>query len=439
MRIGRILLALLAIVVIGTAGFVAWAWEPPVALVDTPDPSSIDHERVQRGAYLAAMGNCAVCHTTEAGKPYAGGRKLPTPFGTVYATNITPDPDTGIGRWSKGAFARAMREGVGRAGEHLYPAFPYDHFTRLSDDDVDALYAFLMTRDPVRAQPPANDVMFPLNIRMTVAGWKLLFFRKGAQPADSNHDQAWNRGRYQADGIAHCGACHTPRNALGAEKKNRYLAGGSAEGWHAPALNAESPAPVPWTAKTLLAYLRAGFEPLHGAAAGPMAPVTHGLARVPEQDVQAIARYIASFSEQVSAERRLNADKLIARLNRRERQTVGSASRDGTDQTGAALFAGACASCHAETRQRRGGGGINLALSTAANAPDARNAIRVVLDGIHPEQGRSGPMMPGFAGAFTDQQVAALLGYMRARFSTQPAWNDLPDRVRRVRAGKDQS
>jgi mono/diheme cytochrome c family protein len=184
MRIGRIFLALLAIVVIGAAAFVAWAWESPVALLDGPDPSSIDHARVQRGAELAAMGNCPVCHTTEAGKPYAGGRGLPTPFGTIYATNITPDLDTGIGRWSKDAFARAMREGVGRAGEHLYPAFPYDHFTRLTDDDVDALYAFLMTREPVRAQAPANDVVFPLNIRMMVAGWKLLFFREGAPPAD---------------------------------------------------------------------------------------------------------------------------------------------------------------------------------------------------------------------------------------------------------------
>jgi mono/diheme cytochrome c family protein len=437
MWIRRIILALLFIVVIGAAAFLAWAWEPAIALGDKPDPASFDRETVQRGAELAALGNCNTCHTAEGGKAFAGGRPLPTPFGTIYATNITPDPDTGIGRWSEAAFARALREGVDRAGRHLYPAFPYDHFTRLTDDDVKALFAFMMTRDPVRADAPANDLPFPLNLRLAVAGWKLLFFHKGRLAADSAHDQAWNRGAYLADGLAHCGACHTPRNALGAERKGRFLAGGSAEGWHAPALNADSPAPVPWTADSLFAYLRTGFDALHGAAAGPMAPVTHNLALSNETDVKAIATYVASVAGPPTAEHVQKADALTRRLKKPARETVGAAKSEG--QSDAALFAGACATCHSETQLRGAAGAINLALSTALNAPDPRNAIHLVLNGIQPRDGRSGPLMPGFNGALTDDQIAQVLAYARQRFSTQPAWSDLTNRVRRMRDGKDQS
>jgi mono/diheme cytochrome c family protein len=241
------------------AGLLVLARQPEMAEVATPAPSSFDRGVVTRGAQLALIGNCNTCHTAPEGKTFAGGRALPTPFGTIHATNITPDPDTGIGRWSEEAFRRSLREGVRRDGAHLYPAFPYDHFTKVTDEDIAALYAYLMTREPVRAAAPANDLVFPLNVRATVAGWKLLFLQPGAYRPDPSRDAAWNRGKYLTDGLAHCGACHTPRNVLGAEKQDRYLAGGDAEGWHAPALNAQSPAPVPWDADSLFAYLRDGF------------------------------------------------------------------------------------------------------------------------------------------------------------------------------------
>src|SRR5215831_3317741 len=202
----RTLLALLTIIVLGAAGFVAWAWEPSLPPTEPPDPSSFNLEIKQRGAELAAIGNCSTCHTSESGRPFAGGRALPTPFGTIYSTNITPDPETGIGRWSEAAFSRAMREGVDRAGRHLYPAFPYDHFTKLTDEDVKALYAFLMTREPVRAEVPANDLTFPLNFRLAAAGWKLLFFHEGRYKPDPRRDEAWNRGAYLTEAAAHCGA-----------------------------------------------------------------------------------------------------------------------------------------------------------------------------------------------------------------------------------------
>jgi len=437
MLIRRILLALLVVVVIAAAAFFAWAWEPAIALSDPPDPSSFDHETVQRGAEVAALGNCRVCHTTQGGRTFAGGRPLPTPFGTIYATNITPDPDTGIGRWPESAFTRAMREGVDREGRHLYPAFPYDHFTHLTDDDVKALYAFMMTREPVKAETPANDLAFPFNIRLAVAGWKLLFFHKGGLATDTAHDETWNRGAYLVQGLAHCGACHTPRNRLGATEKRHFLAGGSAEGWHAPALNADNPAPVPWNADSLMTYLRTGSAPLHGASAVPKAPATENLAQVNESDVRAIANYVASVAGPPSPERQQKADALIEQLTKAPRETVGLAKSDG--ETGAPIFAGACATCHSETRLRGAGGARNLALSTALNAPDPRNAIHFVLDGIHPREGKSGPFMPGFAAALTDDQVAQLLDYARSRFTSRPAWNDLRTRVPRVREGKDQS
>ncbi len=184
-------------------------------------------------------------------KNFAGGLPVPTPFGTVFSSNITPDPETGIGRWPEAAFRRAMRSGVDREGRHLYPTFPYDHFTNVSDDDDRALYAFLMTREPVRAPARSNQLSFPFDHRVVIAGWKLLFLRAGAYKPDTTKSAEWNRGAYLVEGLAHCGACHTPRNALGAEQTTASFAGGDVDNWKAYAINAQSPAPVPWDADAL--------------------------------------------------------------------------------------------------------------------------------------------------------------------------------------------
>jgi len=184
---------------IGTFFFAAQA--PSMDPIVPPPANSFASDLVQRGATLAAIGNCDVCHIAPGGREFAGGRALPTPFGTVYATNITPDSQSGIGTWSKAAFKRAMRSGVRRDGAYLYPAFPYDHFTLISDEDNAALYAFLMTRAPVRVTPPANELPFPLNMRPVVFGWNLLFLRTGPFRADTAHDETWNRGAYLVEGI----------------------------------------------------------------------------------------------------------------------------------------------------------------------------------------------------------------------------------------------
>ena len=281
-------LSLVLVLLLAAAGF-ALAWHPAIAPAPVPPRSSFAPPVVTRGAELAAIGDCAVCHTAPGGRAFAGGRSIPTPFGLVYSTNITPDAQTGIGAWTPDAFRRAMRDGIGRAGKHLYPVLPYPHFTRATDDDLAALYAFIMTRAPARGSSPANKLPFPLNQRVLLAGWNLLFLRPGAWQPDPAHDAAWNRGAYLVEAVGHCGACHSPHNALGAEKSDQRLAGGHAEGWYSPPLQSGSPAPVHWDEAALADYLRTGYEARHGAAAGPMTAVTEQLARVPDEDVRAIA------------------------------------------------------------------------------------------------------------------------------------------------------
>ena len=385
-----------------------------------PDGGAVfDRTLVAQGARLAAIGNCASCHTSRDGKPFAGGLPLATPFGTIYSTNITPDPDTGIGRWSGADFLRAMHEGVDRAGQNLYPAFPYDHFTRVSDEDVAALYAFIMTREPVRAAVPANQLRFPAGLRSAIALWKTLYFRPGGYRPDATKSAEWNRGAYLVQGLAHCGACHTPRNALGAENLQQELAGGIAEDWHASSLTATSPAPVRWTADQLYEYLRRGSEPQHGIAAGPMAPVTHNLAGADESDVRAIATYVAS---------------LVAARDQAPRRV---SERVGTLE-GEQIFAGACAVCHEASSGTLSNAPIALGLTTSLNAPDPGNVIHIIMEGVAPEPGEKGTLMPGFAAELTDSQVAALVDYLRASFTGEPAWRDVPGRIATIRRSQQE-
>ena len=404
----RILIGFGVFVLVVCAGFGAIAWHPAIA---PADPTPPDPALARRGAVLAAIGDCAVCHSAEHGTPYAGGRPLPTPFGTIYSTNITPDAQTGIGRWSLAAFTRAMREGVDRAGNNLYPALPYEHFTLLSDDDIGALYAYLMARPAVAAQATPNKLPFPLNLRPLLAGWNLLFLDDRRYAPDAAHDAEWNRGAYLTEGVAHCGACHTPRNAAGAEERGQRFAGGKAEGWIAPAL-----AGAPWTVAALDTYLRTGAAPQHGAAAGPMAPVWWNLARVPDADVHAIATYVASFAGPAPAPPREDAAA-------------------AANLPGAAAFAGACSSCHGPAAPMMQAGAASLAYSASVQSGDPANVVRVILWGIRPEQYRAGPQMPGYSSILTDAQVADVAAYLRARYAPgRPAWTDLPQQVHHVRS-----
>jgi mono/diheme cytochrome c family protein len=430
----RIIGGIVAVAVIaGAIAVFAVVWRPAMAAIDPPTAPSFDGALVKKGRDLAAIGNCNDCHTVRGGRDFAGGLPVQTPFGTIYSLNITPDPDTGIGRWSEAAFRRAMQSGVNRDGQHLYPTFPYDHFTHVSDDDDRALYAYLMTRQPVRAPARANDLTFPFNQRVAVAGWKLLFLRHGTYQPDGTKSAEWNRGFYLVEGLAHCGACHTPRNVLGAEKTQVSFAGGDVDSWHAYAINSQSPAPVPWDAEALFGYLRHGWHPDHGVARGPMAEVVSNLSGVPESDVRAIATYMAGVFGAPTPEQKRRGDEVLAQVGSRPAQPA-----NGGITSGAQLYAAACAPCHATDRAPPFGG-INLALSSAVTGPDARNAANIVLSGIRPTAGERSPIMPGFADSMTDDQVAALLDYLRARFGNAPPWTNTSDIVRDIRRSQTAS
>ncbi len=405
------------------------------AVPASPERLAFDAALVAKGAALAALGNCRSCHTQPGSAPFAGGRPLSTPFGTIHSTNITPDPDTGIGRWTGEDFLRAMHEGVDRAGRHLYPAFPYDHFTRVTALDVAAIYAFIMTREPVRAEVPPNRLRFPAGFRPAIAVWKALYFEPGVYRPDRSKSAVWNRGAYLIDGLAHCGACHTPRNALGAENKKQDLGGGEAERWHASSLTETSPAPVPWSAEALYDYLRRGHEQRHGIAAGPMAPVVHNLADAAEEDVRAIAVYVASRMLRVESSPAGAADAVVAAAKQREAGAVSGVTSGNAASAidGANVFTGACASCHGAAPAASSPEPVALGLTTSLNAPDPRNAIHITLEGLWPEPGAKGALMPGFAGELTDRQVIALVDYLRARFTDRPAWADVPERVKEIR------
>ena len=435
--IWRILLGLLIVLILAFVGFYAWTWRGVMpALAAAPSANSFPPDEVQRGAQLASAGNCTACHTTPGGKPYAGGLPIATPFGTIYATNITPDTETGIGTWSEDAFRRAMREGVGREGTHFYPAFPYDHFTLTNDNDIAAIYAFLMTREPVRQQNTPPQIAFPLNWRFFAAAWQALFLRQGPYQPDTARNAEWNRGAYLVEGLAHCGACHTPRNALGAEEKGKRFAGGVAEDWVATALNESSPAPVPWTQEQLYAYLRTGFADQHGYAAGPMQPVIESLQRIPEADVRAIATYLASFEGPRDEAAREKADEGCAVVRTTTgAQGPGTRRREYDERAGQPVqfrrrhhLRGRLRDLSSESGRLPVSRPIPLALELDRERCLADQFRARRLDGIHPPAGAPGPIMPGFAGALTDQQIVALANFVRQQFSQNPAWQNLTKR-----------
>ena len=436
MRFLRYIIGLVLIGIVAAGGFLAWAASvSEIKPIAQPERSSFPSDLVDAGQMLAAFGDCAVCHTTEGGRDYAGGRALPTPFGVIYSTNISPDPETGIGRWSEAAFTRALREGINRSGSYLYPAFPYDHFTKLTDEDIKSLYAFLMTREPVAAPAPGNHLPFPFNFRPLMAGWNLLFLDKGAYEPDSSRDEKWNRGAYLVEGVAHCGACHTPRNRFGAEDKVARFGGGDVEGWHATALNLVSPAPIPWSEDAMVNYLLDGWDGDHGIAAGPMTPVVNELAVSSEDDAYAIATYILSFQD--GGKDGTRADKAREFAAARDfggsgTPAAGPATDIGADPAlarGQATFARVCANCH-----RAGGQPVSLALTSTVNGPDPRNLLHIVIDGIKPPEGAFDRSMPAFGGSLSDGDLADLAAFVRSHFSEEPAWSDLPATVAGVRS-----
>lgn len=416
----RIFVALVALAIVGTAAFAVFAWRPAFAPIVPPVASSFDPAQVANGAILAAAGSCATCHTAKGGKPFAGGYPIVTSFGTIYSSNITPDAETGMGTWSLAAFSRALHSGVADDGSHLYPVFPYDHFTNLTDLDLSSLYAFVMSQPAVAAVSPANELPFPLNVRALQAGWKLLFFKSGPLVVQTNHDAEWNRGAYLAEGITHCSSCHSPRNSLGAEDRTIAYSGGILDGRAVPALTKANYSPVPWSQDELFTYLRTGNSAYHGDAGGPMGTlIRDGLSELPDADIHALAAYFADIGETAS-----RADEIQVAIKRAESaEKLDLASHD----VSARLYVTACASCHyngdAKSKEDR----PNLATIEDLNGPDPESLIKIVLFGHRAD-------MPAFGAGLKDGDISSILAYLRATRTTSPPWVNLEAAVAQVRA-----
>lgn len=436
MRLMRFVAYLLIVGVLVAGGAFAWASRhaelPPVA---APDPSGFDSALIERGGELVAIGHCRHCHTRPGGAPFAGGLEIETPFGVLYSTNITPHPDAGIGRWSEEALRRAMHEGLDREGRHLYPAFPYDRLTRVRDEDVAAIYAYIMaTVTPSDEVAPPHELPFPFNIRQTLEGWKLLHLDRTPWAPDPDKDDEWNYGAYLVEGLAHCGTCHSPRNALGGERTGAaaYSGGFSGE-WYAPPLNTDVQAPAPWTLFSLVDYMLDGWQEHHGIAAGPMMHVVNGLHDYSEDNAFAIAAYVIDLMGGELPEAEHDA-QLQAALDYANRLEWGAADAPPLPENpllrrGAEVFEAQCARCHEASRAT-----VPLGLSSALNMPTASNTLLVVIEGIPSPTGARGRSMDARDREIADDgDMVALLAFLRDRFTERPPWEDLEDLVRRIR------
>lgn len=404
-------------------------WRAALAPITQPEVSIYSQPALDKGRVLAQVGGCIHCHTGEGGAPLAGGRLIETPFGLLWSTNLTPDVATGIGGWSLEAFRRALREGVSRDGHRLYPAFPFTSFAKLSDEDVTSLYAYLMSQPGVAQASRKAELRFPYSLRPLNALWSALYHDPKPFAPDPDQTAQWNRGAYLVEGIGHCSACHSPRDALGGEIASARFSGGFVNGWEAPGLIGS---PVPWTQADLFTYLRQGYSPRHGAAGGSMAPIVAGMKGLPDADLQAMAHYLTSLDPARASE----AQAAQAAALREVRAAQVAPSARAQSPAGARLYEGACAVCHEQgVGPPTFGVRPSLALSAALASKRPDNMLRVILEGAHSPLARDLGAMPAFAEAFDDSQIAALAKYLRARFAPEaPPWGDLMGDAARLRA-----
>jgi mono/diheme cytochrome c family protein len=363
---------------------------------------------VDQGRYLAIAGNCVSCHTRRGGQLFAGGLPFDTPFGTLYSTNITPDPGTGIGKWSENDFVGALRSGVRPNGEHLYPAFPYTAFTKLSDADAHALFVYLKTLKPVQSAAPENKLHFPYSQRWLLGMWKTLFFTEGRFVSDHNKPAQWNRGAYLVQALTHCDACHAARNFLGAEGSDPVMSGGEYTAavpggeqrtWSTPNLTSAPVGLQSWSAQDITQYLKVGRNEF-AETFGPMNEVIMNSTRnLSEADVQAMAAYLKS-------------------LPASNPESVAKASPD-VMQSGETLYNVHCGTCHLPTGlgNQDENSGAKLAGSPVVQASNPASLINLIIYGPplpNPPLPKRWKPMEGFGDKLADDEVAALATFMRA-------------------------
>ncbi len=395
-----------------------------------------DPEFIERGRYLVAAGDCAACHTVEGGRPFAGGRGLPTPFGTIHAPNITPDQQTGIGGWSNREFVRALHKGLGSEGQFLYPAFPYTSYTKLSLEDALAIKAYLFSLDPVVQRAPPNTLEFPFDQRPLMAFWNLLFLDDQRFQPEPGREAAWNRGAYLVEALGHCGDCHTPRNLLQARSGNKF-AGATIENWQAYNITPADNAGIGgWSDAEIEHYLATGIAPGHARASGPMAEVVqYSTSRLTDDDRAAIAAYLRSVPAIArGADQPRNgwggpAADVVAL-----RGTVPA--REGAAE-GARLFVGNCASCHGWTGGGVGapaeGGYPSLYHNGNVGGDSVSNLLLVMLNGVARSYGDQQVFMPAFAELLDDVQIAALANYVLRQFGDPANATVTPEDVAELR------
>jgi mono/diheme cytochrome c family protein len=374
--------------------------------------------KAAQGEYLVRAGGCMSCHTADPARPFAGGRPIATPFGNVFAPNITSDRETGIGAWTDAQFVRAMREGIGRNGERLYPAFPYTAYTLLSDADLLAMRAWLATVPPVRAATPRNTLAFPFDQRWLMTLWNLFNFSPGRFVPDPSKSAEWNRGAYLVEGLGHCGECHTPRNWLGGLNRSERLGGATVAGWQAGNLTPERVAGIgAWRDDELLRFLSTGAALGRAYAIGPMAEVVATSTQfLTTADLRAMIAYMRAVPP-------------VAVKDARSSTSFGQPARTditAPDTDGARLYAAACASCHGMTGEGSKPfpplvhDGVTGALGTATTS----NLVLVILRGVNRQTRDAYAQMPAFAAQLTDEQIAALSNFITRQFGDPLATTD---------------
>jgi len=368
-----------------------------------PSAAAANAQQIERGRYLAAAGDCVACHTLPRTAPFSGGRPVETPFGVVLSANLTPDPETGIGRYDNETFYRALHEGIDRNGHHLYPAFPYPYYARVTREDSDALLAYLRSLPPVIHAIDRNQLHFPFNFRPMVAVWNLLYLDKHGYQQDKAQSAEWNRGAYLVEGLGHCQACHTPRNRLGGPEKDEAFRGGRFADWFAPDITPNRRTGIgAWGREAVIEFLRTGRN-VHSGAAGEMAEVvSFSTSRMTDADIGAVATYLASLRPSPPA-------------------TITKPS-SGQMAQGEALWRDNCAACHREDAK-----GVPRALppilaSANLQQRDPTTVLHYILAGAQHRPTDAAPTgfaMPAFGWKLDDSEIAAVASYARNQWGNQ--------------------
>ncbi len=353
---------------------------------------------IARGKALAEAADCASCHTADPSKPFAGGKRISTPFGAIYSPNLTPDRETGLGAWSDEQFYRALRNGVAPDGSRYYPAFPYPNFTKMIRDDLLAIRAYLATLMPVHNSPPPPEMRWPLNYRVVMRLWNFLFFRPGIFEPDQEKSTEWNRGGYLVTGAAHCGACHTPKNLFGADRRGRAFTGGLVQGWFAPRLDgAERSGLKSWSVDDIVEYLQSGRNGKSHAGGLMAEVVVNSTSKLNDADVRAIAVYLKDLPAGVV-------------------KSVVAPPPQAEMAAGKAVYAHACVACH----EADGSGAPRIYPPLPCNAnlqsADPSSTLRIILDGAQTVTTPRAPnpgSMPAYAKQLSDQEIADVTNYMR--------------------------